>query len=79
MVVVKNDMPLGCVKIRLKKCLVKFDGKFQLEDSIQFVEAQQAFIVEKNTTFLLTGIIFGGGSGGLLSVLQQACHPVSFK
>lgn len=72
-------MPLGCVKIRLKKCLVKFDGKFQLKDSVQFVEAQQAFAVEKNTTFLFTGIIFGGGSRGLLSVLQQGCHPVSFK
>lgn len=47
MVVVRNDMPLGCVKISSKKCLVKFDGKFQLKDSVQFVEAQQAFVVEK--------------------------------
>lgn len=30
---------------------MKFDGKFQFKYSIQFVEAQQAFVVEKNTSF----------------------------
>lgn len=47
---------------------MKFEGKFQFRDSVQFVEAQQAFVFEKNTVFPFTGIIYGASEGLLTRI-----------
>lgn len=36
-------------KDKIKKCIVQFGGKFQFIDSVQFAEAQQAFVFDKKT------------------------------
>lgn len=47
-------------KDKIKKCIVQFGGKFQFIDSVQFAEAQQAFVFDKKTIFSFTEIILGG-------------------
>lgn len=66
-------------KDKIKKCIVQFGGKFQFIDSVQFAEAQQAFVFDKKNPSFLSLKLFWGGSDMLLTIiLQQGSHSVSF-
>lgn len=57
---------------------MQFGGKFQFIDSVQFAEAQQAFVFDKKKIFPFTEIIFWGSDRLLTIILQQGSHSVSF-
>lgn len=65
-------------KDKIKKCIVQFGGKFQFIDSVQFAEAQQAFVFDKKPSFLSLKLFWGGSDRLLTVVLQQGSHSVSF-